>query len=95
MAPITDLKAEKSMESRIPSNADMRRTWDAMRKFCRDESLTDQEWRDLSQLTLIDHDHLEFGPGNCRWAITEAERADNLAFYKSLGASCRDAPVIH
>lgn len=55
------------------------RTWLAMNKLCHDEPLTDCEWDDLSWLTLIDCDRLEFGPGNCRWATSDAERADNLA----------------
>jgi hypothetical protein len=63
-----------------------KRTWKAMMKFCNDEPLTAREWQDLSWLTLIDRNRLEFGCGNCRWAKTEAERADNLAFYQSLGA---------
>ena len=66
---------------------DIRRTWIAMNKFAHDEFLTESEWDDLSWLTLIDRDHLEFVPGNCRWAISDAERADNLKFYKSLGGS--------
>ena len=61
------------------------RTWKAMLKFANDEPLTEQEWEDLSWLSLINRDRLAFEPGNCRWARTEAERADNLAFYKTLG----------
>ena len=34
---------------------------------------------------VIDRSRLEFVPGNCRWATTKVERADNLRFYKSLG----------
>ncbi len=64
-----------------------RRTWLAMRKFCNDDLLTEREWDDLSWLTLIDRTHLVFEPGNVRWATTDAERADNLVFYRSLGAS--------
>jgi hypothetical protein len=60
-----------------------------MRKFCNDEPLTEQEWEDLSALTLINRAHLVFEPGNVRWATTGAERADNLAFYRSLGAPMR------
>jgi len=56
-----------------------------MIKFANDEPLTEQEWQALSRLTLIDRTRLEFGPGNIRWATSEAERADNLAFYQSLG----------
>lgn len=57
-----------------------------MIKFSNDEPLTEREWEDLSWLTMIDRDRLYFGPGNIRWATTEAERASNLAFYRSLGA---------
>ncbi len=67
-----------------------RRIWEVMIKFCDGEPLTEQEWEDLSWLTLIDRRHLEFAPGNTRWATTEGERADNLAFYRSLGA-----PTVH
>jgi hypothetical protein len=62
-----------------------KQSWKAMIKFADDEPLTPQEWTALSWLTLIDRSRLEFGPGNVRWAETEAERADNLAFFKSLG----------
>jgi hypothetical protein len=58
-----------------------------MLKFSNDEPLTEREWRDLSWLTLIARTHLVFEPGNCRWATTDAERADNLVFYRSLGAT--------
>lgn len=61
-----------------------RRTWEAMKKFAADQSLTEGEWKDLSWLSLIDRNRLWFGPGNVRWATTDAERADNLAFYRSL-----------
>ena len=57
-----------------------------MIKFANDEPLNEQEWENLSWLTLINRDHLMFEPGNVRWATTEAERADNLIFYRSLGA---------
>jgi hypothetical protein len=63
-----------------------RKTWRTMNKFANDEPLTAAEWEALSHLTLIDRSHLEFGPGNVRWAKTEEERASNLAFYKSLGS---------
>ena len=66
------------------SEAEARKTWEAMMKFADDESLTESEWEALSWLTLIDRNRLEFGPGNVRWATTEAERASNLAFYQSL-----------
>lgn len=62
-----------------------RRTWKAMLKFANDEPLTEQEWIDLSWLSLVDRNRVAFGPGNIRWATTEAERADNLKFYQSLG----------
>ena len=83
------------MKSNTPDHDDIRRTWAAMQKFAHDELLSEQEWIDLSWLTLIDRGRLEFAPGNCRWATTEAERADNLAFYQSLGAPRRGASVIH
>jgi hypothetical protein len=65
-------------------------TWKAMIKFANDLPLTEQEWQALSRLTLIDRNRLEFGPDNCRWAKTEAERIDNLAFYRSLGGPRRE-----
>ena len=55
-----------------------------MLKFSNGQPLTDQEWKALSWLTLTDRGRLEFGPDTCRWATTAAERASNLAFYKSL-----------
>ena len=60
-------------------------SWTAMLKFANNEFLTEQEWQSLSWLTLIDRSCLEFTPDNCRWATTDNERADNLAFYRSLG----------
>jgi hypothetical protein len=63
-----------------------RRTWEAMSKFAKDKPLTEQEWQDLSWITLIDRAHLVFEPGNTRWATTDAERADNEAFYRSLAS---------
>ena len=77
------------------SHDDIRQTWIAMQKFCNDEPLAEPEWEALSRLALIDRGRLEFAPDNCRWAATEAERAENLAFYQSLGAPCRGASVIH
>ena len=74
---------------------DIRRTSTAMRKLCNDEPLTEQEWEDLSQLSLIDRNYLEFCPSNCRWATSDAERADNLTFYKSLGVSRLGGFIIH
>ena len=62
-----------------------KQSWKAMIKFANDEPLTDKEWDALSWLTLIDRSRLAFEPGNVRWAKTEAERADNLAFFKKLG----------
>jgi hypothetical protein len=66
-------------------NHTTRETWSAAIKFANDEPLTSSEWASLSWLTLIDRDRLEFEPGNVRWATTEAERIDNLAFYQRLG----------
>jgi hypothetical protein len=59
-----------------------------MRKFCNDEPLTEQEFDDLSWLSLIDRSRA-FEPGNCHWATTDAERSANRAFYRSL------APRVH
>jgi hypothetical protein len=72
---------------RFKEHAAEHRTWKAMLKFADDKPLTDREWDDLSWLTMIDRKRRFFGPGNIRWATTAAERADNLAFYRSLGAS--------
>ena len=69
----------------MPNRKLTRETWAAMIKFADNEPLTPSEWTALSWLTLIDRNRLEFGPGNIRWATTEAERADNLAFFKKLG----------
>jgi len=72
----------------MPESADqhaMRQTWVAMRKFAADEPLTDADWDALSWLTMLDRTQRWFGPGNVRWATSAAERADNLAFYQSLG----------
>jgi hypothetical protein len=80
---------EGAMTAMSPIMADddetAKRTWEAMHKFANNESLTEREREALSWLTLIDRSRLEFAPGNCRWATTEAERADNLTFYRSLG----------
>jgi len=56
-----------------------------MVKFAADEPLSDAEWHALSLLTMLDHAKRLFAPGNCRWARSEAERASNEAFYRSLG----------
>jgi hypothetical protein len=61
-----------------------KQTWQAMNKFAADQPLTEQEWQALSWLTLIDRSR-GFAQGNMRWAETDAEHADNLAFYRSLG----------
>ena len=66
---------------------DERRTWKAMLKFADGKRLTAREWDALSWLTLIDRNRLEFGPDNCRWATTAAERADNLSFYQNAWAA--------
>ena len=66
-------------------NTNEYKTWKAMVKFCKEESLTKKEWEALSWLTLIDPTRLYFGPGNIRWAATETERLENLKFYQSLG----------
>jgi hypothetical protein len=64
---------------------DERTTWEAMLKFANDEHLTEWEWEALSWLTMIDRQRLAFEPSNIRWATTATERADNLAFYQSMG----------
>lgn len=56
----------------------------AMMKFADDQPLTEQDWQVLSCLTMIDKERRYFGPDNIRWAQSDAERADNLAFYQSL-----------
>jgi hypothetical protein len=69
---------------KMPTKEAVRRTWEAMIKFTNDEQLTEQEWEALSWMTPIDPDTFDtFGPDQVRWA-TDAERADNLAFYRSL-----------
>jgi hypothetical protein len=68
---------------------DLRQTWLAMKKFANDKQLTEQEWADLSQLTLLDRNNLYFGPENVRLASSDVERADNLKFYQSL------SPAVH
>jgi hypothetical protein len=69
----------------MPNRKSTRKTWAAMTKFANNQPLTPAEWTALSWLTLIDRNRLEFSPDNTRWATTDAERADNLAFYRSLG----------
>lgn len=71
----------------MPKDNPTKKSWKAMIKFASDETLTPAEWTALSWLTLIDRKRLYFGPGNVRWAKTEAERADNEAFFRSLGPS--------
>jgi hypothetical protein len=66
-------------------HAAARKTWAAMLKFAENRELNAAEWEALSWLTMIDRTQRYFGPGNCRWARSEAERADNLKFYQSLG----------
>jgi hypothetical protein len=61
-----------------------RRTFNAMLKFANGEPLAEQEWADLSLLSLVDRNELHFGPGNIRWATSNAECIDNLRFYRSL-----------
>jgi hypothetical protein len=63
---------------------EMARTWVAMNKFADNKPLTDAEWSDLSRLTLLDRNRLEFGPDNVRLAQSETERANNEQFYRSL-----------
>jgi hypothetical protein len=67
------------------NESEARETWQAMLKFADDQPLTEREWLALSLLTLIDRTRLYFGPDNVRLATSEAERTDNLAFYRSLG----------
>ena len=67
-------------------------SWKAMIKFADGESLSDQEWRDLSAVTLIDRTRLMFELGNCRWARSEKERQDNERFYKSLARKSKKPP---
>lgn len=69
----------------MPNQKNARKAWAAMIKFAADQPLTPKEWDALSQLTLIDRARLEFEPGNVRWAANEAERIDNLVFYRRLG----------
>jgi hypothetical protein len=73
-----------SAEDDMP-NRNEKKTWKAITKFANDEPLTPPEWTALSWLTLIDRNRLAFEPSNVRWATTEAERADNEAFFRSLG----------
>jgi hypothetical protein len=82
------------MKSNTLNHDDIRRTWAAMQKSAHDEPLSEKEWNALSwSRWLVAQRQL---PGaNSRRLRTEAERADNLAFYKSLGAPCRGASVIH
>lgn len=68
----------------MPTPKELKKTWKAMIKFADDEPLSPAEWKALSWLTLINRNNLYFGPENTRLARTEAERADNLAFFQSL-----------
>jgi hypothetical protein len=68
----------------MTKQSEIRETWEAMLKFADDKPLTGAEWKALSRLTLIDRTRLIFEPGNCRWAQSAAECADNLKFYRSL-----------
>ena len=68
------------MKSPSPEKA----TWLAMNKLADGGELSDQEWRDLSALSLIDRTDWTFRPGNCRWAKTEQERQSNEEFYKAI-----------
>jgi len=65
--------------------AETRQTLKAMKKFAEDKPLTEREWEALSWIALVDRNRLEFAPGNIRWVKSEAERIENLAFYRSLG----------
>ena len=67
------------------------RTWEAMKKYADDLPLSPQEWRDLSAMSLIDRTRRVFGPGNVRWALSDAERADNERFYRAM----RELPAVH
>lgn len=71
----------------MPNRRNLKKTWKAMIKFAADQPLTPSEWEALSWLTLINRNNLYFGPENTRLAQTEAERADNLKFFQSLGPS--------
>jgi len=70
----------------VSNKAKAHDTWLALGKFIDGQPLSDVEWRDLSWLSLIDRERLEFGPDNCRWATSENERADNERFYRRVGA---------
>ena len=59
----------------------------AMIKFCNGDLMTDQDWDALSWLTIINRQHLYFGPGNVRWATSEAERISNISFYISIASN--------
>ena len=69
----------------MPTRKELKKTWLAMKKFASDETMTPAEWKALSWLTLIDRTNLYFGPENVRLAKTEAERVDNLEFFKKVG----------
>lgn len=59
----------------------------AMLKCATGAQLDNREWDALSYITLVDRSRLEFSPDNCRYAETDAERAENLRFYRSLGTT--------
>jgi hypothetical protein len=58
----------------------------AMIKFGSGDPMVDQDWDALSWLTLINREHLYFGPGNVRWATGEAERISNISFYITIAS---------
>ena len=57
-----------------------------MLKFCSGDPMVDQDWDALSWLTLINREHLYFGPGNVRWATDNEERISNMSFYLAIAA---------
>jgi hypothetical protein len=61
----------------------LRKVWKAMRKFCDNEGMSENDLFYLSHLTLIDRDLPKFGPTNTRWVKDEAEHLDNYKFYRA------------
>lgn len=61
-----------------------RESWLAMLRFADNKPLSPREWLALSWMTLIDKRQLEFSRTNVRWATSDAERAENEKFYRSL-----------